>query len=68
MDGQPDEIPHYGIELARLADLPLDVLEESGRTAAALTALQAKNEAKSESIKIMRRRKALLRARGYFQE
>ncbi|PPQ78808.1 hypothetical protein CVT25_010677 [Psilocybe cyanescens] len=52
-----------GIELARLADLPSDVLAESKRVAEKLAALQTRNEESSESHKITIRRKALLRLR-----
>ena len=50
-----------GIDLARLADLPLDVLVESRRVAERLTVLQTRQEESSESRKIAIRRKALLR-------
>ncbi|KAJ7938405.1 muts domain V-domain-containing protein [Mycena leptocephala] len=54
VDGAPQESNHYGLELARLADLPQDVLVEA--------ALHARHEENSESSKIAMRRKALLRA------
>ena len=50
-----------GIDLARLADLPLDVLVESRRVAERLADLQTSHEESSESRKIAIRRKALLR-------
>lgn len=50
-----------GIDLARLADLPLDVLVESRRVAERLAVLQTSHEESSESRKIAIRRKALLR-------
>ena len=50
-----------GIYLARLADLPLDVLVESRRVAERLAVLQTSHEGSSESRKIAIRRKALLR-------
>jgi hypothetical protein len=50
-----------GIDLARLADLPLDVLVESRRVAERLALLQTSQEESSESRKIAIRRKALLR-------
>lgn len=50
-----------GLELARLADLPTDVLTEAKRVAEKLEALQSKDEEESESSKIALRRKALLR-------
>lgn len=50
-----------GIDLARLADLPSDVLVESRRVAERLADLQKSHEESSESRKIANRRKALLR-------
>jgi len=50
-----------GIELARLADLPADVLSEAKRVAEQLSSLQARNEESRESHKVSIRRKALLR-------
>ena len=52
-----------GLELARLADLPEDVLTEGRRMAEKLTALHAKRQGESESGKISARRKALLRVK-----
>jgi hypothetical protein len=50
-----------GIDLARLADLPSDVLVEGRRVAERLAALQSSHEEASESSKVAMRRKALLR-------
>ena len=50
-----------GIDLARLADLPSDVLVEGKRVAERLALLQKSHEESSESRKIANRRKALLR-------
>lgn len=50
-----------GIDLARLADLPLSVLVEGRRIAERLSALQAGDEELSESRRIAIRRKVLLR-------
>jgi hypothetical protein len=50
-----------GIDLARLADLPSDVLVESRRVAERLADLERNHEESSESRKIANRRKALLR-------
>lgn len=50
-----------GIDLARLADLPSDVLVEGRRVAERLAILQESHEESSESRKIANRRKALLR-------
>ncbi|KAJ7938393.1 muts domain V-domain-containing protein [Mycena leptocephala] len=63
VDGAPQESNHYGLELARLADLPQDVLVEGKRVAKNLAALHARHEENSESSKIAMRRKALLRLR-----
>ncbi|KAJ7270710.1 muts domain V-domain-containing protein [Mycena haematopus] len=63
VDGAPQESNHYGLELARLADLPQDVLVEGKRVAKNLAALHARHEEKSESSRIAMRRKALLRLR-----
>ncbi|KAG6874127.1 hypothetical protein C0995_005543 [Termitomyces sp. Mi166 len=54
---------HLGLELARLADLPDDVLIEGKRVAEALAALHARHEEESESSQAAVRRKALLRLR-----
>ncbi|TFK42146.1 muts domain V-domain-containing protein [Crucibulum laeve] len=62
-DGAPEDSSHYGLELARLADLPADVLSEGRRVAEQLAALHAKHKEESESSKISIRRKALLRLR-----
>ncbi|KAJ6630078.1 muts domain V-domain-containing protein [Mycena sp. CBHHK59/15] len=63
VDGAPEGSNHYGLELARLADLPGDVLMEAKRVAKNLAALHARHEEDSESSKIAMRRKALLRLR-----
>jgi len=62
-DGASEDDSHYGIDLARLADLPSDVLVESRRVAERLAVLQKSDEESSESRKIANRRKALLRLR-----
>ncbi|KAG6820131.1 hypothetical protein H0H93_005006 [Arthromyces matolae] len=63
VDGAPEDSNHYGLELARLADLPEDVLTEGKRVAEALAALHAKHEEESESSQAAVRRRALLRLR-----
>jgi len=63
VDGVSEDDSHYGIDLARLADLPSDVLVEGRRVAAHLAALQTRHEASSESSRFAMRRKALLRLR-----
>ncbi|KAF9523645.1 muts domain V-domain-containing protein [Crepidotus variabilis] len=61
LDGTSDDFNHYGIELARLADLPPDVLSEGKRVAENLAALQTQQEVSSETHKTAIRRKALLK-------
>ncbi|KIY45240.1 hypothetical protein FISHEDRAFT_61251 [Fistulina hepatica ATCC 64428] len=72
VDGSPDNDSHYGrplmcfnldkgLDLARLADFPEDVLRESRRVAMKLADLQTRHEQNSESNKIAKRRKALLK-------
>ncbi|KAF9482407.1 hypothetical protein BDN70DRAFT_853443 [Pholiota conissans] len=63
LDGASEDFSHYGIELARLADLPQDVLTEGKRVAERLQVLQARHEESSESAKAAVKRKALLRLR-----
>ncbi|KAF8736092.1 hypothetical protein AX14_000888 [Amanita brunnescens Koide BX004] len=63
IDGVSDDMDHYGLELARLADLPEDVLTEGRKIAEKLASLHAKRQGESESGKISARRKALLRLR-----
>ena len=54
-----------GLDLARLADLPADVLTEAKRVAENLAALHARNEKSSLSNQVALRRKALLRVRCF---
>ncbi|KAI3621717.1 hypothetical protein WG66_016688 [Moniliophthora roreri] len=61
VDGAPEDTTHYGLELARLADLPNDILVEATRVANRLTELQSRHQEASESSKIALRRKALIR-------
>ncbi|KAJ8088884.1 hypothetical protein PM082_014130 [Marasmius tenuissimus] len=75
VDGAPEDNAHYGVfctnnsrvtfglELARLADLPGDILTEAQRVAERLAELQTRHHGQSESSKIASRRKALLRLR-----
>jgi DNA mismatch repair protein MSH4 len=55
------QLSFSGIELARLADLPADVLTEAKRVAEKLASLHARGEESSVSHNIAVRRKALLR-------
>jgi DNA mismatch repair ATPase MutS len=50
-----------GLELARLADLPADVLTEAQRVATSLTETDLHDKEQSQTSKISIRRKALLR-------
>lgn len=50
--------------MARLADLPQDVMVEGRRVAEHLAALEARREEQSQTSKIAVRRKALLRLRS----
>ena len=50
-----------GLELARLADLPEDVILEASRVTNHLAQVETQNEEESESSMIAKRRKALLR-------
>ena len=50
-----------GLELARLADLPTDVLTEGQRVATTLAETEAQDKEQSQTSKISIRRKALLR-------
>ncbi|KAF8508765.1 muts domain V-domain-containing protein [Gautieria morchelliformis] len=63
IDGPPEDLDHYGIELAVLADLPQAVIVEGQRVANLLSELHAKREGESRSGKVALRRKALLRLR-----
>ncbi|TFK71735.1 hypothetical protein BDN72DRAFT_764445 [Pluteus cervinus] len=63
VDGAADDIQHYGLELARLADLPEDASTEASRVTEILTALQGHHEENSISRKIALRRKAMLKLR-----
>ena len=59
-------ITHYGIELARLADLPVRLLEDGKRVAMSLADLKARNAAQGEGNKTTNFRKALLRVISTF--
>ncbi|KDQ55011.1 hypothetical protein JAAARDRAFT_181849 [Jaapia argillacea MUCL 33604] len=63
VDGLPDDLDHYGLELAQLADLPNDILVEARRVATHLADMAARQEEGSQSTKIAIRRKALLKLR-----
>ncbi|KAH8823418.1 muts domain V-domain-containing protein [Flagelloscypha sp. PMI_526] len=65
-DGAPENTAHYGLDLARLADLPEDVLQEAKRVSTVIETLHARTKEQSESNKIVLRRKALLRVNFHF--
>ncbi|KAN0101113.1 MutS domain V domain containing protein [Tylopilus felleus] len=64
MDGPPEDLDHYGLELARLADLPSDVIEEARRISNALADLHARREKESETSITAMRRRAVLKLRS----
>ncbi|EJD04505.1 uncharacterized protein FOMMEDRAFT_83663 [Fomitiporia mediterranea MF3/22] len=63
VDGAPDNIEHYGLELARLADLPEDVLTEARRVSSRLSEMETNNKQQCEGNQVAIRRKAMLRLR-----
>ncbi|THH14058.1 hypothetical protein EW146_g6239 [Bondarzewia mesenterica] len=63
VDGALENMDHYGIEIARLADLPNDALSEARSVAVRLAGLEAQQREESQSTKVAARRKALLRLR-----
>ncbi|KAF8327173.1 muts domain V-domain-containing protein [Cantharellus anzutake] len=64
IDGRADEIPHYGLELAQLADLPKEVLQFAEKAAHHLANLDAAKKEASKTTRIVARRKAILRVRN----
>lgn len=60
---KPADSRFPGLDLARLADLPDDVLVEARRVSEKLTELEERKVAESQSNKISLRRKALLRVK-----
>ncbi|KAI0735804.1 muts domain V-domain-containing protein [Earliella scabrosa] len=63
IDGAPEVLDHYGLDLARLADLPDSVITEAQRCAHFLSDQEERDKQQSHSSKIAVRRKALLRLR-----
>jgi len=63
MDGTMGDIGHYGLQLARLADLPDDVLSEAARVTELMEEEHSARKASSEAGRIAQRRKVLLRLR-----
>ncbi|KIJ58731.1 hypothetical protein HYDPIDRAFT_178027 [Hydnomerulius pinastri MD-312] len=64
LDGIPEDLDHYGLELARLADLPGDVTNEGRRVATALADLHARREEESQTSILAIHRRALLKLRS----
>lgn len=58
-DGCLDAGPHYGLELARLADFPDDITTEAKRIANLLADKETERRLASTSSKIIARRKIL---------
>ncbi|KAH7920485.1 hypothetical protein BV22DRAFT_1198859 [Leucogyrophana mollusca] len=63
VDGVSEDTDHYGLELARLADLPNDVTTEGKRVATALADLDARRDEESRTTLLAIRRRALLKLR-----
>ncbi|KAI9437019.1 muts domain V-domain-containing protein [Lactarius indigo] len=63
VNGPADEVEHYGLQLARLADLPKDVLSEAEKIAQRLNEGSTQGNENSESSKVAKRRKAVLKLR-----
>ncbi|KAF9781104.1 muts domain V-domain-containing protein [Thelephora terrestris] len=63
MDGEMGNVGHYGLQLAKLADLPNDVLSEAARVTELLEEQHSVNKASSEAGRIAQRRKLFLRLR-----
>ncbi|KAI0044058.1 hypothetical protein FA95DRAFT_1497685 [Auriscalpium vulgare] len=68
VDGVPEGVDHYGIDLARLADLPHDVLVNGRTNAVRLAELEAQQHESSDSSKMAIRRKALLKLRTQLRQ
>ncbi|KAH9891206.1 muts domain V-domain-containing protein [Cubamyces lactineus] len=63
IDGAPEAFDHYGLDLARLADLPPPVSTEARRVAELLSEKEERDQQQSRTSKLAVRRKALLRLR-----
>ncbi|KAL4071210.1 muts domain V-domain-containing protein [Scleroderma yunnanense] len=63
VDGLPDDLGHYGLRLARLADLPQNVMEEGKKVATALAEMHAQREKQSQSNVLAIHRRAVLKLR-----
>ncbi|KZS90242.1 hypothetical protein SISNIDRAFT_551573 [Sistotremastrum niveocremeum HHB9708] len=63
MDGVSEEHKHYGLELARLADLPPSILEDAEQIAYELSAKEEQAQKRSLTDKVFQRRRIMLRLR-----
>ncbi|KAF9648246.1 hypothetical protein BDM02DRAFT_3096843 [Thelephora ganbajun] len=63
MDGAMGDIGHYGLQLAKLADLPGDVLCEAARITELMEEKRSVKKASSEAWRVTQRRKVFLRLR-----
>ncbi|OJA13483.1 hypothetical protein AZE42_04411 [Rhizopogon vesiculosus] len=61
LDGVPENIGHYGLELAKLADLPDDMIAEANRVSEIITEKNARCEEESRINILTIRRRALLK-------
>ncbi|KAG1741768.1 muts domain V-domain-containing protein [Suillus paluster] len=61
LDGVPENIGHYGLELAKLADLPDDVVSEARRVSEIITEKNLRCEEESSINILTIRRRALLK-------
>ncbi|KAL5534740.1 hypothetical protein ACEPAG_1204 [Sanghuangporus baumii] len=68
VDGALDNTDHYGLELARLADLRDDILVEAGRISLRLSELEQSRKEISEGNQVAHRRKAMLRLRTHLAQ
>ncbi|KAL5535043.1 MSH4 [Sanghuangporus sanghuang] len=68
VDGALDNTEHYGLELARLADLRDDILGEAGRISLRLSELEQFRKEISEGNQVAHRRKAMLRLRTHLAQ
>ncbi|KAG8852888.1 MutS protein msh4, partial [Serendipita sp. 405] len=59
-DGAPKETSHYGLELARLADFPAEIIKEATRVSNLLTEREEAKRKASAGSQITIRRKTLL--------
>ncbi|KAK8864531.1 hypothetical protein IAR55_001781 [Kwoniella newhampshirensis] len=57
-------VQHYGLELAKLASLPSDVMEKATETAMQLSELEEQGKGSSKATAVVLRRKTLYELRG----